>query len=155
MIKWKYVHNLQSKKEKKSENSWVFEKELNQRREKSVEIKKSQRKEASFRLKRMLNKKNRLPPQELKGQKAHSFFIAKFKVVFVKKKDETGRFSVIIPASVVKKAVDRHYWKRQIIEAAKEWKNKGIDAIIFVKNSPDRKEKKELLSALSSEINKI
>lgn len=103
----------------------------------------------------MLSKKNRLPPAEFKGQKAHSFFISKLKVQFVKNSQETSRFAVIIPASVVKKAVDRHYWKRQIFETLKAWQNKGIDAIIFVKTEPKKKEKAELLSALSSEINKI
>ncbi len=103
----------------------------------------------------MLSKKNRLSPTEFRGQKAHSFFISKFKVTFVKKNDKIGRFAVVIPASMVKKAVDRHYWKRQITKEAETWKNKGIDAIIFVKNSLDKKEKDEILSALSKEINKI
>lgn len=103
----------------------------------------------------MLNKKNRLSPLEFRGQKTRSFFISKFKVQFVKKNNQLGRFAVIIPSSVVKKAVDRHYWKRQIAEAAQAWINKGIDAIIFVKNPIDRKEKNEALSALSKEINKI
>lgn len=103
----------------------------------------------------MLNKKNRLSPTEFKGQKARSFFISKFKVMFVKKNEGINRFAVIIPASVVKKAVNRHYWKRRILEKARLWKNKGLDAIIFVKNSPEKKEKEEILSALSQEINKI
>lgn len=103
----------------------------------------------------MLNKKNRLSPLEFRGQKARSFFISKFKVLFVKKNEGVNRFAVVIPASAVKKAVDRHYWKRRIIETAKLWKNKGLDAIIFVKNSPEKKEKHEILSALTKEINKI
>lgn len=103
----------------------------------------------------MLNKKNRLSPAEFKGQKAHSFFISKFKVQFVKKAERIGRFAVIIPAAVVKKAVDRHYWKRQIVEALRPWQNKGIDAIILVKIKPEKTEKEEILTALAKEINKI
>lgn len=103
----------------------------------------------------MLKKKNRLPPAEFKGQKAHSFFISKFKVQFVKKTEKLGRFAVIIPAAVVKKAVDRHYWKRQIIEALRPWQTKGIDAIILVKTRPEKAEKEEILSALAKEIDKI
>lgn len=103
----------------------------------------------------MLDKKNRLSPAEFKGQKAHSFFISKFKVQFVKKTEKLGRFAVIIPAAVVKKAVDRHYWKRRIMEVLKPWKNKGIDAIILVKTKPEKEEKKDILSALSKEIDKI
>lgn len=103
----------------------------------------------------MLSKKNRLSPAEFRGQKTRSFFISKFKVIFVKKNNQIGRFAVVIPSAVVKKAVDRHYWKRQIAKMAEAWKNKGIDAIIFVKNPLVKKEKDETLSALSKEINKI
>lgn len=103
----------------------------------------------------MLNKKNRLSPAEFKGQKAHSFFISKFKVQFVKKAEKIGRFAVVIPSAVVKKAVDRHYWKRQILEALRPWQNQGIDAIILVKTKPEKGEKKQILTDLVKEINKI
>lgn len=103
----------------------------------------------------MLSKKNRLSPVEFRGQKAHSFFIAKFKVQFVKKSEKRGRFAIIIPSVVVKKAVDRHYWKRQIAKILRPWQNKGIDAIISVKNKPEKAEKEALLGDLAEEINKI
>jgi len=103
----------------------------------------------------MLSKKNRLSPAEFKGQKAHSFFISKLKVQFVKKTEKIGRFAVIIPAAAIKKAVDRHYWKRRIAETLRPWKNKGIDAIILVKAKPEKGEEKEILSVLAKEIDKI
>ncbi|OGY99793.1 MAG: hypothetical protein A2945_02240 [Candidatus Liptonbacteria bacterium RIFCSPLOWO2_01_FULL_52_25] len=99
----------------------------------------------------MLSKKNRLPAQEFKAKNRATLSTPLFTVKFSRNREGHNRFGFIISNSVLKKAVDRHYWKRRLREYVRVWPNSACDILIIVSpriaNAPPESVREELKAA--------
>lgn len=70
-------------------------------------------------------------------------------------KAETGRFSVVVPTSVSKKAVDRNKLRRQVRAALEKQTLPSVYAIIFLKKDATHASQQALKTDIVSLLNRL
>lgn len=152
MIFYIYINaktNLSAKKEKKGENSWVFKKVKNARREKC--FKKEEKKEqAKVGRLVMLAKKFRLPIQNWAKGKNKKFVSQKGNFFIAKIKDNDLNFSrlgLVISTRINKSAVKRNLLKRTIFNFVRLNKFFGVygkDILLIILPTASHLEKTQI-----------
>ena len=80
----------------------------------------------------MLPQKNRLPAKEFRALNSKTILLSFGTLKFSRNRGEENRFGFIISNSALKKAVDRHYWKRRLGEFVRAWPNIACDVLVII-----------------------
>lgn len=103
----------------------------------------------------MYSKKLRLPLDNRNFTPAR---ITSSHCFYVNSKISSGdhnRYAIIIPAKIIKKSSDRHFFKRIIADHLRQWPNMERDFVLVATAQMKNSSKKEMTDELDSVLEKI